>query len=141
MNSQIWGPHYWFFLHTISYNYPQNANDVTKKKYYDLIMNFPLFIPDETMAKNFNDLLDKYPVSPYLNTAKNFQKWVHFIHNKINIKLGKKQISQKQARIEYMLQYESATTKAMKKMNLKKHYIYLVYIVILVIFLYFLMKQ
>ena len=41
----IWGPHYWFFLHTISHTYPLYPNEVTKKKYYDLIQNMPLFIP------------------------------------------------------------------------------------------------
>ncbi len=27
----IWGPHYWFFLHTIAESYPENPNQVTKK--------------------------------------------------------------------------------------------------------------
>ena len=38
----IWGPHYWFFLHTIAESYPLHPNSVTKKKYYDSIQNFPL---------------------------------------------------------------------------------------------------
>ena len=28
----IWGPHYWFMLHTIALNYPIRPNDVIKKK-------------------------------------------------------------------------------------------------------------
>ena len=27
----VWGPHYWFFLHTIAESYPLHPNDVTKK--------------------------------------------------------------------------------------------------------------
>ena len=34
--AKVWGPHYWFVLHTIALRYPKNPNDVTKKKYYDL---------------------------------------------------------------------------------------------------------
>ena len=46
LDSKIWGPHYWFVLLTIAISYPIHPNDVTKKKYYELIQNFPLFIPN-----------------------------------------------------------------------------------------------
>ena len=36
LDPTIWGPHYWFFLHTIAMTYPIRPNDVTKKKYYEL---------------------------------------------------------------------------------------------------------
>ena len=28
LNPQIWGSHYWFFLHTITLNYPDHPNDI-----------------------------------------------------------------------------------------------------------------
>ena len=43
LDPKIWGPHYWFFLHTIAVTYPHNPNSVTKKKYYDLIQNLHIF--------------------------------------------------------------------------------------------------
>ena len=64
----IWGPHYWFFLHTIAESYPLTPNKVTKRKYYDLIQNLPVFFPLEPIGKNFLNLLDKYPVTPYLSS-------------------------------------------------------------------------
>ena len=93
MNPEIWGPHYWFVLFTISMTYPQNPNTVTKKKYYEFIQNFPLFMPSQEIGNNFSRLLDKYPVEPYLSDRLAFMKWVHFIHNKINAKLDKPEIS------------------------------------------------
>jgi len=36
----VWGPHYWFFLHTIAHSYPESPNAVTKRKYYDLIQKY-----------------------------------------------------------------------------------------------------
>ena len=33
----VWGPHYWFFLHTIAESYPENPNKVLQRKYYDLM--------------------------------------------------------------------------------------------------------
>jgi hypothetical protein len=85
----VWGPHYWFFLMTLAINYPLKANEITKKKYYDFLSNFPLFIPHPPIGNKFSDLLDKYPVSPYLDGKDDFLRWVHFIHNKINQELNK----------------------------------------------------
>jgi len=85
----VWGPHYWFFLMTLAVSYPLKANETTKKKYYDFITNLPLFIPHPSIGNNFSKLLDKYPVSPYLEGKDSFLKWVHFIHNKINVEIGK----------------------------------------------------
>jgi hypothetical protein len=84
-------------------------------------------------------LLDKYPVSTYLDNSTDFQKWVHFIHNKVNEVLGKQEISRKDAYMKYLLLFEDTNQQLMKVLNLKKNYIYLVYIMILlvVIYLYF----
>ena len=83
LHPSVWGPHYWFTLHTIAIAYPQYPNEVTKKKYYDFIQNLPLFIPIENIGNTFSKMLDKYPVTPYLDSRDSFMKWVHFIHNKI----------------------------------------------------------
>jgi len=84
LDPDVWGPYYWFFLHTIAYSYPVYPNEVTKRKYYDLIHNFPLFIPHEKYSNRFIRILDRYPVTPYLDKRESFMRWVNFVHNKIN---------------------------------------------------------
>ena len=64
-----------------------------KKKYYDFVQNLPLFIPDPKIGDQLSSYLDKFPVTPYLDSRMSFMKWVHFLHNKINMKLGKEIIS------------------------------------------------
>ena len=93
ISSLVWGPKYWFMIHCIAYNYPDNPNPIIKRKYYDFIQNIPLFIPDSEMSDNFSVFLDKYPVSPYLCSRDSFMRWTHFIHNKMNHFLGKEEIS------------------------------------------------
>ena len=88
LDPKIWGPHYWFFLHTVALNYPLYPNEISKKKYYDFIENFSLFIPINDIANSFSKILDEFPVTPYLDSRESFIKWVHFIHNKINLKLN-----------------------------------------------------
>ena len=88
-NPMIWGPNYWFFLHTIAFTYPMHPNTVTKKKYYEFIQNLPLFLPVEEIATGFSHLLNEYPIQPYLDNRESLIKWIWFIHNKINEKLEK----------------------------------------------------
>lgn len=93
IDPKAWGKHYWFVLHTISFTYPENPNDTAKRKYYDLIQNLPLFLPNERISKQFVTILDKYPVKPYLDSRVMFVKWMHFVHNEINKIIGKEPLS------------------------------------------------
>ena len=93
LDPNVWGPHFWFFLHTLAISYPHHPNAVTKKKYYELIQNLPLFMPIEETASEFVKLLDKYPVQPYLDSRDSFVRWMHFIHNKVNERLEKPKIT------------------------------------------------
>ena len=88
LNPNVWMPHLKFTLQTIAITYPSNPNDVAKKKYYDFISNLPVFFPLDPIGKNFMDLLDKYPVTPYLDSRMSMMKWVHFIFNKISLQLN-----------------------------------------------------
>lgn len=133
---EVWGPHYWFFLHTIAESYPKTPNDVTKKKYYDFIHNMPLFIPIEEMGNKFSEMLDKYPVSPYLDNRDSFVRWVHFIHNKFNVMLGKEEMSLPKALDEYRKAYLPKPVYISSKLNINKHYIHLALILICLFLIY-----
>ncbi len=124
-NADVWGPHYWFFLHTIAYSYPDTPNTITKRKYYDLIQNMPLFIPSPEIGNEFSKLLDKYPVSPYLDNRDSFIRWVHFIHNKINVMLGKEEISLMEANDRYKAKYKPTPILLSEKLRIKKYHIYI----------------
>ena len=89
IDSRTWGKHYWFVLHTISFTYPKRPNDTCKRKYYDLIQNLPLFLPNEKISNEFSKILNIYPVKPYLDSRSSFVKWMHFIHNEVNRITGK----------------------------------------------------
>jgi hypothetical protein len=128
LDPKVFGPHYWFFLHTISLNYPKYPNAVTKKKYYDFIQNLPLFIPIEKHASDFSKLLDEYPVSPYLDSRDSFVRWMHFIHNKINEKLEKRKISLSEFYVQYYEAYKSKEVKFSEYYRLREKAIYLAFI-------------
>ena len=124
LDPKIWGPHYWFFIHTVAMTYPIRPNAITKKKYYDFIQNLPLFIPVENMSGEFSKLLDKYPVTPYLDNRESLIRWTHFIHNKINQKLEKPQISLNEFYVKYYEEYKSQNVKMDEYYKLREKAIY-----------------
>jgi hypothetical protein len=111
LDPKIWGPHYWFFLHTVAMTYPHHPNAVTKKKYYEFIQNLPLFIPVEEISKELEKFIDLYPITPYLDNRDSFVRWMHFAHNKINEKLEKPQITLNDFFVQYYNQYKSQNEK------------------------------
>ena len=124
LDPKIWGPHYWFFLHTVTLCYPLRPNAVTKKKYYEFVNNIPLFIPNENLSSEFSKLLDEYPVSPYLDTRETFVKWMHFMHNKINMKLEKPVVSLSEFYVKYYEKYKNNDIKLKEYYRLREKLIY-----------------
>lgn len=88
----IWGPHFWFFLHSIARSYPAAPSDTMRKKYYNFYQDLPVFLPVQSIGNSFAKLMDKYPVSPYLASRVELIKWTNYIHNKVNAKLLKEQV-------------------------------------------------
>jgi len=124
LDPNIWGPHFWFFLHSISMSYPNRPNAVTKKKYYDFILNIPLFIPVEHISTVMSKLLDEYPVLPYLDNRESLVRWMWFIHNKINQKLEKPQITLNDFYIKYYEAYKPTNVKMREYYKLREKIIY-----------------
>ena len=125
LDPKVWGPHYWFFLHTLAMTYPHHPNSVTKKKYYEFIQNLPLFLPVEEISGEFSKLIDKYPITPYLDNRDSFVRWMHFIHNKINEKLEKPQITLNDFFVKYYDNYKSKDEKLNQYHKVREKLIYL----------------
>ena len=141
MNPEVWGPSFWFTLHTISMTFPLHPTTVTKKKYYEFITNLPLFLPHSGIGNHFAKLLDDYPIEPYLSSRLSFMKWVHFIHNKINSYLGKKDISFSDFLSAYQKQYEPKDITLKKENKSKKRYIEISITIALVLIVLYCFKK
>ena len=138
LDPNIWGPHYWFFLHTLSMTYPVRPNAFTKKKYYEFIQNLPLFIPVEKISTEFSKLIDQYPITPYLDNRESLIRWMHFIHNKINQKLEKPESSLNDFYINYYNNYKPSIVKNHEFNKLLGKFIYLILIICFIGAIYYL---
>lgn len=141
LDPKVWGPHYWFFLHTVAMCYPHRPNTITKKKYYEFVHNIPMFIPVETNATYFSQLLEQYPVSPYLDSRDAFIRWMHFIHNKINQKLEKPNIPLSKFYENYYEEYKPNDLKMREYYKMRSKIIYFVIILLFVGCIFYLYNE
>ena len=107
-----------------------------KKKYYEFIQNLPLFIPIDEIGNYVSCLLDKYPVTPYLDNRDSFVRWVHFFHNKVNVYIGKEEISLADALETYRNAYKPRSIYLAEKLRWKTHNIFFLLAIILIILIY-----
>jgi len=119
MDPTIWGPHYWFMLHTMAFHYPQHPTSIQKKIYYRFINHFHEFIPNPSIASQFQRIIKENPVTPYLDKRADFIKWMHHIHNIINCRLDKDEITLSEHYEEFFRHFESSMTK-LQRFNKEK---------------------
>ena len=141
LNPEIWAPHYHFFIQSVAINYPTMPNEITKKKYYDLIQNIPFFVPHNAISKKLLSYLDKYPVTPYLDSRDSFLKWINFIHNKINIEYNKPLIDVVDSINNYYDNYKPKKLKNIEEIHMREKIIYSSIIVLAIIYSYFMYNK
>jgi len=121
--------------------YPLHPNDGVKKKYYDFVQNLPLFLPNAEMVTTFRQMLDTYPVSPYLDSRDSLVRWMHFIHNRMNKKLGQRQVSMTKFYENYYDNYKPRDVKYLEYAKTKRHVLYALLVCALFVGIYFLNRQ
>jgi len=133
---EVWMPHFWFFLYTVAHSYPEFPNKLTKRKYYDFIINLPLFIPHAEQRKVFIRLLDEFPVTPYLDNSESFTYWVHFMNNRSNNQLGKEENNYLEHLDQYYKEYEPKPFVISQRYGIQKKYIVLFFLILCLYFFY-----
>lgn len=86
---QIWGPHFWYVLHLITFGYPDEPSYIDQRGYHDFFVNLQHVIPCYNCRKHYTKHLQEHPIGPYLNTKYNLVKWLVNLHNIVNKALNK----------------------------------------------------
>jgi len=93
MNQNIWGPHLWFSLHTMSFNYPLKPTDEDKTNYKNFFNNLQNIIPCSVCKKNYKRHIVEHPIEDFLDNRQTLVYWVIDMHNMVNAEIGKKILS------------------------------------------------
>ena len=89
-NNNVWGPSAWTFLHTITYNYPENPTDNDKKNYHNFFMNLQHVLPCKKCQAHYTENIQKYDLNNSLDNRDDLVKWLIDIHNEVNKDTGKR---------------------------------------------------
>lgn len=111
MNADIWGPHAWMFLHSITLVYPHNPTTNEKQNYYKFFDNLQNILPCELCKSHYKKHLTEYPLMDNLNSKDSLIRWLINVHNKINLMKGKPQWTYQEVIDHYDKIYENPYIK------------------------------
>lgn len=130
MNPKIWGPHLWFFLHSITFNYPLKPSKEDKKNYLNFFENLYKVLPCEKCSKHYQQNIKEIPLTDeILNDRNKLIDWLINFHNNVN-KYAKKPLLTKQQVIDY---YQS-------QYNNKNYYPFIFILLLIIISLFLIYK-
>lgn len=118
MRTKSWGPPAWFFLDVVTFGYPIKPTDAQKKQYKQFFTSLKNILPCGLCRESYSKFIKELPLTEkVLKTRKNLTTWFFKIHNKVNKKLGCKEMNLKQMK-DKMNFYESfRASKCTKKME------------------------
>tara|TARA_B100000767_G_scaffold268195_1_gene288064 strand:+ start:424 stop:819 length:396 start_codon:yes stop_codon:yes gene_type:complete len=131
MDPNIWGSHAWLFLHTITLNYPENPTKFDKEHYKNFFENLSHVIPCDVCRSHYKQNIRKHPIQ--LESKESLAKWLHNIHNLVNVKNNKDEFEYEEFIKKYSNLYSGDT-------NMKKILMMILIIIIGFILFYFYKK-
>jgi len=114
----IWGPCMWYFLHTMSFNYPVEPTKDDKKHYMGFLKSLQYVLPCGTCRANYcknireNDTKLTYAI---LKNRETLSRYLNKLHNKINGQLGKKKEVKYEDCRDFYEQFRARCDKKPKK--------------------------
>ncbi|QIH04900.1 sulfhydry1 oxidase Erv1 like protein [Dasineura jujubifolia toursvirus 2a] len=87
----IWGPHYWYVIHTFANSYPNNPNPIEKEVATNFIKILPFILPCADCSRHaYIYIKTFYNVIPAIVANKsNIVEFFRTFHNNVNERLNK----------------------------------------------------
>ena len=95
MDTTKWGPSGWVYLHTLTFNYPDNPSKKTKQIYKRYFTMTGDILPCKYCRESYKEFIKELPLEPALESRDKLTKWFYDIHNKVNNKLKKQGLNKK----------------------------------------------
>ena len=89
MDPNVWGPKFWFSLHSVSMTYPYNPDEADKHRYKSFYELLEYVLPCVLCRVNYSKNLRSHPIDRHLHDRKSLVNWVLDIHNMVNVENGK----------------------------------------------------
>ena len=127
MDPEIWGPHAWQFLHSITLSYPDNPTLEDKNNHAQFFNSLKDILPCQKCQDHFTQNLQENPVENYLDNKELLFNWLIDIHNKVNVSNGKKEYSYDEVIKLYENMYKSNDKKSIN------NWLYIAFIILIIL--------
>jgi hypothetical protein len=89
--TSVWGPMLWSYLHTMSFNYPNEPTAENKKHYREFIINLQYVMPCKYCRMNLKKNMKQLPLKmEHMKNRETFSRYVYDLHETVNRMLKKK---------------------------------------------------
>jgi hypothetical protein len=105
MDPDIWGPHAWMFLHSVTLAYPEKPTDIDKTNFEKFFNSLQPVLPCKKCSDNYKIHIDENPILNHLDNKEKLVKWLIDIHNRVNRINGKKDYTYEEAINHYKSLY------------------------------------
>ena len=136
MDPNIWGPHAWQFLHSITLSYPDNPTEQDKQnhiQFFDMLKNI---LPCDKCKNHYEQTLETYPIENNLEDKESLFRWLVDVHNKVNIDNNKKEYSYD----EVAELYEKIYSKSDKGILIDNKWLIIFIILVICLIIYYIRK-
>lgn len=93
MPPEVWGPIFWATFHIVSMSYPDTPTYAEKRAAKEFFKSMTALLPCPVCRGHFTDIMQTMPVDSWLDNRGSLVEWVWQVHNRVNVVLGKPEIS------------------------------------------------
>ena len=93
MSPSVWGPLVWTTMHIASIGYSPHPTDAEKTAAIEFYRSFALILPCPICRTHYSMHIKAMPIEEAVESRDTLIEWVFSVHNKVNIELGKPEIS------------------------------------------------
>lgn len=97
MDPNVWGPKFWFSLHSVSFTYPFYPDEADKQRYKIFFEMLEYVLPCVVCRVNYAKNIKQHPIDNHLKDRKTLAHWVIDIHNMVNTENGKPALTYNEA--------------------------------------------
>ena len=90
MQTHVWGPLLWTFLHIVSFNYPVKPTVRQRLQYWDFLLKLRNVLPCRHCRENLQRNLVQAGLKPAVFDSRDtFSRFIYDLHNTVSQQLGK----------------------------------------------------
>lgn len=115
MDVNVWGPPFWFILHTVTMNYPDAPSYVEKRHHFDFFNSLQYILPCGMCREHYKKHFKDHPIDSYLDNKKSLVEWCVLMHNEVNKVTNKPEIEPSELIKDYLTIYNTNEDASVKQ--------------------------